>query len=129
MGCAPPPIIWRLGLASPCGSLHSLVFGGSNARLKAVRVGPRGGSNFGAPRLMRGKMHALRRADRFCGKYGTGLVHAWVGQIVTFFAYRPPSRPLGSLTVTPTLPSPGGSLTRLWAALGSPSGRVPVAQA
>ena len=26
-----------------------------------------------------------------------GLVHAWVGQIVTFFAYRPPSRPLGSL--------------------------------
>ena len=73
MGCAPPPIIWRLGLASPCGSLHSLVFGGSNARLKAVRVG-RGGSNFGAPRLMRGKMHALRRAGRFCGKYGTRLV-------------------------------------------------------
>jgi hypothetical protein len=29
-----------------------------------------------------------------------GLVHAWVGQIVTFFAYRPPSRPLGSLTPT-----------------------------
>jgi hypothetical protein len=26
--------------------------------------------------------------------------HAWVGQIVTFFAYRPPSRPLGSLTPT-----------------------------
>ena len=30
----------------------------------------------------------------------TGVVHAWVGQIVTFFAYRPPSRPLGSLTPT-----------------------------
>ena len=29
-----------------------------------------------------------------------GLVHAWVGQIVTFFAYRPPSRPLGSLRPT-----------------------------
>jgi len=29
-----------------------------------------------------------------------GLVHAWVGQIVTFLAYRPPSRPLGSLTPT-----------------------------
>ena len=29
-----------------------------------------------------------------------GLVHAWVGQIVTFFVYRPPSRPLGSLTPT-----------------------------
>lgn len=29
-----------------------------------------------------------------------GVVHAWVGQIVTFFAYRPPSRPLGSLTPT-----------------------------
>ena len=29
-----------------------------------------------------------------------GMVHAWVGQIVTFFAYRPPSRPLGSLTPT-----------------------------
>ena len=28
------------------------------------------------------------------------VVHAWVGQIVTFFAYRPPSRPLGSLTPT-----------------------------
>ena len=35
-----------------------------------------------------------------------GLVHAWVGQIVTFFAYRPPSRPQGSLT--PTQP---GSVT------------------
>ena len=29
-----------------------------------------------------------------------GVVHAWVGQIVTFFAYRLPSRPLGSLTPT-----------------------------
>jgi hypothetical protein len=29
-----------------------------------------------------------------------GVVHAWVGQIVTFFVYRPPSRPLGSLTPT-----------------------------
>ena len=28
------------------------------------------------------------------------MVHAWVGQIVTFFVYRPPSRPLGSLTPT-----------------------------
>ena len=25
-----------------------------------------------------------------------GMLHAWVGQIVTFFAYSPPSRPLGS---------------------------------
>ena len=31
------------------------------------------------------------------------VVHAWVGQIVTFFAYRPPSRPLDS----PTLTQPG----------------------
>ena len=29
-----------------------------------------------------------------------GMLHAWVGQIVTFFAYSPPSRPLGSLTPT-----------------------------
>ena len=29
-----------------------------------------------------------------------GVVHAKVGQIVTFFAYRPPSRPQGSLTPT-----------------------------
>ena len=32
-----------------------------------------------------------------------GVVHrarAWVGQIVTFFAYSPPSLPLGSLTPT-----------------------------
>ena len=29
-----------------------------------------------------------------------GVVHPWVGQIVTFFAYRPPSRPQGSLTPT-----------------------------
>ena len=29
-----------------------------------------------------------------------GVVHARVGQIVTFFVYRPPSRPLGSLTPT-----------------------------
>ena len=27
-------------------------------------------------------------------------VHAWVGQIVTFFVYRPPSCPLGSLKPT-----------------------------
>ena len=37
------------------------------------------------------------------GSYGfttssSGVVHAWVGQIVTFFAYRPPRRPQGSLT-------------------------------
>ena len=29
-----------------------------------------------------------------------GVVHAWLGQIVTFFAYSPPSRSLGSLTPT-----------------------------
>ena len=46
-----------------------------------------------------------------------GVVHAWVGQIVTFFAYRPPSRPQGSLTPR-LVPSPGGSLTRLRATLG-----------
>jgi hypothetical protein len=27
-----------------------------------------------------------------CQKIATGVVHAKVGQIVTFFAYRPPSR-------------------------------------
>ena len=43
-----------------------------------------------------------------------GVVQARVGQIVTFFAYRPPSRPQGSLTPTqpgrvtnPTLGHPG----------------------
>ena len=42
-------------------------------------------------------------------------VRAWVGQIVTFFAYSPPSRPLGSLTPT----QPGRvTETRLGAALG-----------
>eukprot|EP00964_Phaeocystis_antarctica_P104683 scaffold69795_cov58-Phaeocystis_antarctica.AAC.4 len=34
------------------------------------------------------------------GVFGSGVVHPWVGQIVTFFAYSPPSRPLGSLTPT-----------------------------
>ena len=33
-------------------------------------------------------------------KIWTGVVHARVGQIVTFFVYRPPSRPLGSLKPT-----------------------------
>ena len=43
------------------------------------------------------------------------------GSIVTFFVYRPPiSRPLGSLTPTLRLPSPGGSLTRLRATPGPP---------
>jgi hypothetical protein len=28
-------------------------------------------------------------------------VHAWVGQIVTFFAYRPPIRPQGSRNAYP----------------------------
>jgi len=49
------------------------------------------------------------------------------GRLSTFFAYRPPSRPLGSLK---SLPSPGrGRVTNPtagppWATLGSPSGRV-----
>ena len=38
-----------------------------------------------------------------------GVVHAWVGQIVTFFAYSSPSRPLGSLT--PTQPDGDGAGT------------------
>ena len=38
-------------------------------------------------------------AHRSMGTFG-GVVHALVGHIVTFFAYRPPSRPLGSLTPT-----------------------------
>ena len=39
-----------------------------------------------------------------------GVVHAWLGQIVTFFAYSPPSRPLGSLTpkAVPVLAYPRG---------------------
>ena len=56
------------------------------------------------------------------------LVHAWVGQIVTFFAYRPPSRPQGSLT--PTQPGRVTNPTQghpAWAALGSPSG-IPQAE-
>eukprot|EP00964_Phaeocystis_antarctica_P002465 scaffold1288_cov35-Phaeocystis_antarctica.AAC.2 len=32
--------------------------------------------------------------------HGGGMLHPWVGQIVTFFAYSPPSRHLGSLTPT-----------------------------
>ena len=39
-----------------------------------------------------------------------GLVHAWVGQMVTFFAYSPPSRPLGS--PTPTQPGKVTNPTR-----------------
>ena len=46
-----------------------------------------------------------------------GVVHAQVGQIVTFFVYRPPSRPLGSLTPTQpgrvTNPTQGHTLGRL----------------
>ena len=41
--------------------------------------------------LMRGNMHMR-------DLWVLGVVHAKVGQIVTFFAYRPPSRPQGSLT-------------------------------
>ena len=52
------------------------------------------------------------------------VVHAWVGQIITFFAYSPPSLPLGSLT--PTQPGRGTDPTRgcpgAWVTLGSPSG-------
>ena len=36
----------------------------------------------------------------FSINYFRKTLHAWVGQIVTFFVYRPPSRPLGSLTPT-----------------------------
>ena len=44
--------------------------------------------------------------DRLWWAMTRGVVHAWVGQIVTFFAYSPPSRPLDS--PTPTQP---GSVT------------------
>ena len=40
-----------------------------------------------------GKLSVSRRGS-------DGVVHAWLGQIVTFFAYRPPSGPQGSLTPT-----------------------------
>ena len=43
-------------------------------------------------------------------RWAMGLVHAWVGQIVTFFVYRPPSRPLGSLK--PTQPGRVTNLTQ-----------------
>eukprot|EP00964_Phaeocystis_antarctica_P012434 scaffold6852_cov84-Phaeocystis_antarctica.AAC.1 len=52
-----------------------------------------------------------------------GVVHrarAWVGQIVTFFAYSPPSLPLGSLT--PTQP---GSTLRLEGRLQPPVSAIP----
>ena len=55
---------------------------------------------------------------------------AWVGQIVTFFAYIPPSRPLDY--PTPTQP---GRVTKQpdsglpWGTLGSPSGSVLAARA
>ena len=45
-------------------------------------------------------------------------MHAWVGQIVTFFAYRPPSRPLGSLTPT----QPGRVTNPTQGHLGPPCG-------
>ena len=54
---------------------------------------PRGHS--GAPASSRPQAPQGERSP-----HGAGLVHAWVGQIVTFFAYSPPSRPLGSLTPT-----------------------------
>ena len=46
-----------------------------------------------------------------------GVVHARVGQIVTFFAYKALA-PLAAPCAPPRLPSPGGSPTRLGAALG-----------
>jgi len=57
-------------------------------------------------------VHAKVQSD----KCGCGA-RAGVGQIVTFFVYRPPSRPLGSLTPTQpgrvTNPTQGHTLGRL----------------
>ena len=58
-----------------------------------------------------------------------GMVHAWVGQIVTFFAYTPPSRPLGSSTPTARREGHQPDSGLPWATLGSPSGRVLAARA
>ena len=47
-----------------------------------------------------GDLTPSKRRHRVSQHIWHDVVHAWVGQIVTFFAYRPPSRPLGSLTPT-----------------------------
>jgi len=39
-------------------------------------------------------------SNSMCCVYSRCGARLWVGQIVTFFVYRPPSRPLGSLTPT-----------------------------
>ena len=64
----------------------------------------------------RGVVHECQRPQSpiLVPPLSIGVVHAWVGQIVQFFAYSPPSRPWAPLR----LPSPGGSPTLLGAALG-----------
>ena len=60
-----------------------------------------------------------------------GVVHAWVGQIVTFFAYSPPSRPLrpGPPHAYPAREGHQPDSGLPWGTLGSPSGSVLAARA
>ena len=57
------------------------------------------------------------------------MVHAWVGQIVTFFAYSPPSRPPGLPHVYLARESHQPDSGLPWGALGSPPGSVLAARA
>eukprot|EP00964_Phaeocystis_antarctica_P081258 scaffold50811_cov75-Phaeocystis_antarctica.AAC.2 len=50
--------------------------------------------------IERSSRRALLALKAYKAMSSVGVVHAWVGQIVTFFAYRPPSAPQGSLTPT-----------------------------
>ena len=56
-------------------------------------------------------------------------MHAWVGQIVTFFAYSPPSRPPGLPHVYLARESHQPDSGLPWGALGSPPGSVLAARA
>ena len=57
------------------------------------------------------------------------MLHAWVGQIVTFFAYNSPSRPPGLPHAYPAREGHQPDSGLPWGTLGSPSGSVLAARA
>ena len=102
---SPPPMH---GCSKTVSSVRCFVIGFLlAAHLPSSRAHPGAPRAAGAPGPARGGGDlCARRASSdtllatACSWTCRGMLQAWVGQIVTFFAYSPPSRPLGSLTPT-----------------------------
>ena len=86
-GVRDPPVFCRTaGVRVRCVTIEHIIY--NSFYLTLCRIPAKGGYRTAK------NQGSFRGAETRCG------ARLGVGQIVTFFAYRPPSRPLGSLTPT-----------------------------